>query len=333
MGRSEAAQAEGCHNDSGASVMVCGEAVMDLVPGPDSQGRNGATYRALPGGSPANTAVALARLGVPTYFCGRLSSDALGDRLYSHLEANGVRMRFVLRRPEPSTLAMVDLQRDGSANYSLYVQGTSDFQWTSQELPNDLPAEISVLHVGSLALALAPGSAAIEALMAAAAKKRVVSLDPNVRPALIGDLSRFRANLERWVDMAHLVKVSLDDLEALYWDQDPLQIARRWADRVPLVVVTLGDKGALALHLGQEIGVPANPTPVADTVGAGDTFSAALIEGLVAHASPLSPGLEGLGPEVVAQAMEGAARAAAITCSRPGADPPWRAELLPGAGR
>lgn len=308
------------------AVMVCGEAVVDLVHQLGGPAGEGDRYLAFAGGSPANTAVALARLGVPTYFAGRFSRDSMGEKLFSHLERNGVDMRHSLRRPEPSTLAVVDLSEAGDAQYSFYVQGTADFQWSPDELPIPLPPWISALHAGSLALALPPGASAIEQLLEDAKPRAVISIDPNVRPGLLADRASFAAAMLRWAALADLFKVSLADLSAVFPGREPLAVARELAQHCRLLVVTMGEKGAIAFHGGEEIALGAAPSRVVDTVGAGDTFSAALLDGLW-RAGALSPALAGLRRDQVEAAMRLAVTAAAWTCSRPGADPPRREDL------
>ncbi len=296
-------------------IAVCGEALVDLVPdGPTS-------YAALPGGSPANTAVALARLGVPTTLLARLSRDSSGRLLRAHLLRNRVDLGRAVDADEPSSIALVELDEDGAASYRFLLDGTADWQWTATELA-PLGPEVVAVHAGSLALARVP---LLEGFLRDATC--TVSVDPNLRPGLVDDLEQTRAAVERWVASADLVKASSDDLELLHPGLDPLEVAGRWSERGPgLVVVTLGAGGSLAVVDGEGVRVPAAPVDVVDTVAAGDTFTAGLLAAL--HAEGLLGGrLTGLTRDAVVRALSYAARASAVTCSRAGADPPWAADL------
>lgn len=296
-------------------IAVCGEALVDLVPdGP-------ASYVALPGGSPANTAVALARLGIPTTLLARLSRDASGRLLRAHLLTNGVDLGRAVEADEPSSIALVELDEGGAASYRFLLDGTADWGWTSDEL-TPLGPDVVAVHAGSLALARVP---ALEEFLRAAAC--TVSIDPNLRPGLVDDLDATRASVDRWVATADLVKASSDDLELLHPGVAPLEVAGRWAESgAGLVVVTLGAGGSLAVVDGEALRVPAAPVAVVDTVAAGDTFTAGLLAAL--HAEGLLGGrLTGLSADAVGRALAYASRASAVTCSRAGADPPWASEL------
>ena len=298
-------------------IAVCGEAIVDLVP------TGVGTYAALPGGSPANTAVALARLGVPTRLLARLSDDASGRLLRSHLLTNGVDLSRAVAATEPSSVALVDVAADGSAAYRFLMDGTADWQWTDTEL-TELGPDVVAVHAGSLALARVP---ALELFLARATC--TVSLDPNLRPALLGDLHETRAAMDRWLALADVVKASSDDVQLLEPGADPLEVALRWSARGPaLVVVTLAGDGALAVLRGdpEPVRRPAVPVTVVDTVAAGDTFTAGLLTRLLG-AGRLGGRLDGLTRGEVEQALDLGLRAAAVTCSRAGAEPPWAEEL------
>jgi fructokinase len=308
-------------------ITVAGEALMDLVD------EGGGRYRAHPGGSPANVAVGLARLGVPCSLLARVSTDALGGQLVSYLAGNGVCMRDVVRAAEPTTLALASLDRAGQAAYSFYVQGTADWQWRREELPAALAPDVTALHAGSLALALAPGARAVEDLLAAErARGRVtISIDPNIRPPLAAGQAAEVARVERQIRLAHIVKASEEDTSWLYPGLGCESVARAWQRLGPdLVVITMGARGAYALGPdGAEVLRPARPVLVADTVGAGDAFCAALLDalsraGLLGGAAAISR----IGARQVAEVVDWAVLVAALTCERPGADPPTRAEAL-----
>jgi fructokinase len=293
-------------------IAVCGEALVDLVPS------GGGTYTALPGGSPANTAVALSRLGVPTQLLARLSTDVSGQLLRAHLLANGVDLSRAVAATEPSSIAVVEVAGDGSASYRFLLDGTADWQWTAQELGALAPEVLA----GSLALARVPE---LEAFLRRASC--TVSIDPNLRPALLTDLEQTRAAMLRWLDLADLVKASSDDVALLHPGEDPADVARRWAGSGPgLAVVTLAADGAVAAFGDQLVRRPAVPVAVVDTVAAGDTFTAALLAWL--HTAGLLGGrLGSLTRDDVERGLDHALGAAAVTCSRAGAEPPWAAEL------
>lgn len=290
---------------------------------------------ARPGGSPANVAVALARLGVQARLAARISRDEFGSFLRAHLEESGVDVALCISAPEPTTMAIVGVDESGAATYSFYVQGTADWQWQRAELPpNDPPAAI---HTGSLVLALEPGAQVVADWLVEQRLRgnTFISLDPNLRPALLVDLPAYRQRLYGLIAHAHLVKVSDEDLLALEPDSDPMTTATAWAGWGPeLVVVTQGANGATAIRSGANpLQTAAIPVTVVDTVGAGDAFTAGLIA-FLADRDALRPGFVGqLTTAVLEEAVGFASRVAAFTCTRTGADPPWRAELGTGNRR
>lgn len=310
------------------TVLVFGEALVDVVVDPSDPQR----FTAHPGGSPANLSIALARLGVHVQFAGRISDDRFGRLIRTHLTANDVDLSRSVEAREQTTLAIVTLDENQAAEYVFYSTGTADWQWSPDELPRDLGPEIAAVHGGSMTLAMAPGGEVIERFLASQRSERVVTIDPNVRPDVIGPIDAYRVQLERWLGIADVVKVSSDDLAVVYGSEDPLTVARSWI-AVPggpsLVVVTCAGEGSFALLSGEDEPVrrPSVPVTVADTVGAGDSFMAGLLDAL-AHADLLSrPGLAKLTREDVGAALDWATRVAAVTVSRPGADPPRRAEV------
>lgn len=300
-------------------IVVCGEALIDLVPaGP------AATWRAAYGGGPANTAVALARLGSPVAFAGRLSGDRFGRELREHLRGNGVDLRLAVAAKEPTTLAVVAVDERGGADYQFYVNGTADWQWSPAELPARLPAGTRSLHIGSLASILAPGAAVLRDWLAAHRGDAVVTYDVNVRPSLQPDRDAYRRQVAGWLDVAHIVKASRDDLAWLYPSEDYVRIGRRWLDErdLTLVLVTLGRDGALAItREGAPVTAAGFDVKVVDTVGAGDTFTAGFLHRLDRLQS------DALDPTGLADALEFAVAAAALACTRAGAEPPTLAAV------
>ncbi|MEV0001838.1 carbohydrate kinase [Micromonospora sp. NPDC050980] len=306
-------------------LTVLGEAVVDLAPS-----GGGDLFAAHPGGSPLNVAVGLARLGRPTAMLARFSRTALGRRLRAHADANGVDLSHSVADDRPATLAIVSLDADGAAGYDFYLDGTADWHWRREELAT-LPAGTEVLHTGSLAALLPPGADTVADLLARThARGRVlVSLDPNVRPAMLTDPDAARDRLLALARHAHLVKASDEDLGWLFpglpVDEAAAALGRHGVD---LVVVTRGAAGAYARNGGGlEVTCPAEPVAVVDTVGAGDAFTAGLLDALV-ETGAAGPGTVGaLDTERLRAALGHATRVAALTCARPGADPPRRAEV------
>jgi fructokinase len=308
-------------------IVICGEAVVDFIPNSHTPGE----FTATPGGGPVNTAVALARLGTSTTMLARLSGDGFGRLLRAHLVDNAVVLARAAEATEPSSLAIATIGADGSAGYRFLVAGTADWGWTDTELGAVSP-EVLAVHSGSLAIAIGPGAAAVRRWLARSRSTATVSFDPNIRAALIDDLGEHRQTVERCVALADVVKVSRDDLAALYPKEDGLAVARRWLDTGPAVVVmTDGAAGSVGLTVSNEVRCPARPGPVVDTIGAGDTFSGALLDWL-SRAGRLGGRLAPLTEADLASALEHASLAAAITCGRAGADSPYRDELLAAAG-
>ncbi|HEX6473011.1 MAG TPA: carbohydrate kinase [Streptosporangiaceae bacterium] len=307
------------------SVVVVGEALVDLAADPDDPAR----FTAHPGGSPANVAVTLARLGTPVRFAGRLARDGFGRLLRDHLAGNGVDLSLCVDAAEPAGLAVVTHDAHDRPEYAFYITGTADWQWTMAELPHHLGDETLAVHTGSLALALPPGGQAIAIWLAEQRRAgRVISIDPNVRPGSFGDPRAYRPRLESWVARCDIIKASIDDLAWIYPGEDPDGIALRWSARGPsLVVITRGAEGLDAAVAGRILRRPARRVPVADTIGAGDAVSGALLDWLARHGRLTRPTLAALTPTEAAAALDFAAEVAAATIARPGADPPHRADL------
>lgn len=307
-------------------IVVAGEALVDLVVQPSDPEHPVAH----PGGSPANVAVTVARLGSPVSFVGRSSGDAFGRLTRDHLAHDRVDLRYLVEAGEPASLAVVSVGTDGGPEYSFHVAGTADWNWSLEELPERLDAEVTAIHAGSLALVLPPGGDVLTGWVERRDPDVAFSLDPNVRPALVGDRAAYRKRLERWIAMCDLVKVSSEDLAWVYPDLEPATVAARWAtqDAAPrLVVVTFGADG-VAAHLGAHtFRRPSPQVDVVDTVGAGDAFSGGLLDWLDRHDRLRPDVLARLSADEAAAAVDFAARVAAVTCSRSGADPPYRGDL------
>ncbi|UGY94269.1 carbohydrate kinase family protein [Streptomyces gobiensis] len=314
--------------DPAAPIAVLGECVADafVTPAAGGSGTPAIGLEVLPGGGPANTAVALARLGTPTRFLGRLSSDVFGRLFREHLAQSGVDLGSAVSARESSTLAVADLDTEGRADYSFHAEGAADWQWTPDELAVATGGSMACLHTGSLALIRPPGGAAIERLLTQARPRATVSLDPNVRPLLV-DPAAYRARLPRWCAAADILRLSDDDLGHLL----PGAELERAADEfhghgAQLVVVTLGGEGVFASLNGERLRIAAPPTTVVDTVGAGDSFMAGFLHALHQGAA-LGGRLEALDTDRLRAALTFGARVAAATCAVRGANPPWRDQL------
>jgi fructokinase len=312
-------------------ITVCGELVADLIE------QNDGTLLPVPGGSPANTALAVARLGRPVEFLGRFGSDVFGQRARLRLADAGVGLSSSVQATEPSTLAVATTDEQGHAHYAFWTNGTADWQWTDAELAGAPAPSTRVVHTASVASWTPPGAHAVLGMLrrAVASGTVLVSYDPNVRPALLRPESV--ELVLAMVATATVVKVSDEDLSALAPGQTPLDTARAWLDLGPAaVVVTAGAQGATVVRRGHEaVTVPAPAVAVVDTIGAGDTFTAGLLHALLdlvpADADPRQV-LTGLDDDAWAACLRTAATAAGITCTRAGCHPPTADELAAALG-
>jgi fructokinase len=302
------------------AVAVIGEALVDVVETGDDDPR-----LARPGGSPYNVALGLARLGRASCFVGRLSSDPLGTILRNHALRSGVDLRWTVDAHEPTTVALVELDPDGTAQYRFGVDSTADFRWTAAELAR-VPDDVAAVHFGSLASWTAPGDAVIATRVASLrAAGAAVTYDPNVRPHLQPDRPAARRQVERAVRLAHLVKTSEEDLAWLRPGEPFVDVAHDWRALGPaVVVVTRGGAGSVAVTADGLVEQPPVPVDVVDTVGAGDAFMSGLLDALDRRGR-LTPA--GIAAAPYAAVLDEAALVAAITCARAGANPPRRADL------
>lgn len=305
--------------------VVCGEALMDVFGGADSA--HGMTLDARIGGSPLNVAIGLARLAQPVAYFGALSTGFLGQRLQRALREEGVATDCVVRLDAPTTLGLVGLDESGVPSYSFYGHGCADRLLPMAALAA-VPDAARAFNFGSFAMVVEPVAATQRALVEREYRRCLVAYDPNIRLNVEPDIQRWRDTLQWMLPRTHLLKVSEEDLDLLYPGQAPATLARAWTEiGVHWVVVTRGAAGASAWTAEHELSIDPVPVTVIDTVGAGDTFQAALLAGL-AERDALSPGLlRQLPAAFMREVLEFAARAAAITCSRRGADLPRRAEL------
>jgi len=296
-------------------VWVAGELLIDLIP-------EGADRKPVVGGGPANTAKALAKLGIDTQLIEGISSDVYGQMAKNELKTTGVKLDYVKYSDKPTCLAIVSLSESGSADYEFVIENTATFDFTHDWLPNPKNDRPSLLHIGTLATIIEPGASVLFDWAQSVAKVAPIIFDPNIRPAVISDRKQYLAQVERWVAISSAVKVSDEDIRWLYPSLEIEQVVNNWLKKDPsLVVVTHGEKGLTGYRRGEVVSVEAVKVKVADTVGAGDTVGAILVEAIV------KVGLDSLTGLRLETMLKRAAKAAAITVSRVGANPPTREEL------
>ena len=307
-------------------ILVCGEALVDLFVGAEGHGTMALDGRA--GGSPFNVAFGLARLGRKVEFLAGLSNDLVGQRLHRFLVEEGVGARFLHRSDRLSTLSIVDLT-SGTPAYAFYGEGAADRDLREENIP-PLPDEIVALHLGSFSTVVEPVGSTLEALARRETARRFISYDPNIRPTIEPDMGVWRAKLAALAACAHLIKISDEDFELLFPGLDPAEKAREWlAGTTCLVVLTRGGEGVRAWSRQHAVELVAPAIELVDAVGAGDTFQAALLTALAETGHLEARALAAIGLPQLQVCLAFAAMAAAITCSRRGADIPRRAELPP----
>jgi fructokinase len=305
-------------------ILSCGEALIDMLPRESTQGEP--AFAPYAGGAVFNTAIALGRLGAPAGFLSGLSTDLFGDVLRATLAASNVDTSHAILSDRPTTLAFVKLT-NGQASYAFYDENTAGRLISPSDLP-DLPASIGAMFFGGISLMVEPGGATYEALMAREAANRVMMIDPNIRPSFIKDPAHYRARIARMIALADIVKLSDEDLHWLQGDGDITALARGILAQGPKVVfITEGATGARGITATDEVFVAAQKVTVADTVGAGDTFNAGVLAALHQAGALSKPGVATLSADLIRAALSLGTRAAAVTVSRPGANPPWAAEL------
>lgn len=306
-------------------ILSCGEALIDMLPRTSTEGE--ACFAPYAGGAVFNTAIALGRLGAPSAFFSGVSNDMLGEILADTLTASKVDTRYLARSGRPTTLAFVKLV-NGQATYAFYDEATAGRMLSEADLPT-LPAEVDTLFFGGISLVNDPAASTYEALQARESGARVTMIDPNIRPGFIaGKEADYRARIERMVARADIVKLSDEDLHWLEGQGDLTALARGILARGPKVVfITEGANGARAVTETQDIFVAAQRVTVVDTVGAGDTFNAGVLCALHQAGALTKAALASLSDATLTAALTLGTRAAAVTVSRAGANPPWAHEL------
>ena len=296
-------------------VWVAGEVLIDLIP-------EGADRKPVVGGGPANTAKALSKLGIETQFIDGISTDDYGQMAKNELVASGVKLDYVKYSDKPTCLAIVSLSESGSASYEFVIENTVTFDFTSTWLPNPQTEQPSLLHIGTLATVIEPGASVLFEWAQSVAKIAPIVFDPNIRTAVINDRKQYVKQVERWVSISSAVKVSNEDIRWLYPSLEIDQVVKKWLTKGPsLIVVTYGDKGLAGYRVGEKLIIDAVKVAVVDTVGAGDTVGAILVEAIV------KDGLSSLSGMRLEMMLKRAAKAAAITVSRSGANPPTLKEI------
>ncbi len=293
------------------SIWVCGEVLIDILPsGP------------VVGGGPANTAKALARLGHDVHFIDGISSDAYGQSAREELLRDGVKLDLALASDKPTCTATVTLDAAGGASYEFLIDGTATFDFASSWLPDPYRYQPQVLHIGTLVTMIEPGASALYDWAMQVAEFAPIVFDPNIRPSVQPDRDLYEAAVEKWAALSAVIKVSDDDLAWLFPGASIDDVANRWVnDGAFLVVVTKGADGLVGYTTDGRVEVPGVKVDVVDTVGAGDTVGAIVVEAMIEY------GLIELRGDLLKDVLARAASAAAITCSRKGAQPPYKHEL------
>jgi fructokinase len=299
------------------SVWVCGEVLIDELP-------SGAVV----GGGPANTAKALARLGHEVAFIDGISTDAYGVKARAELAADGVDLSLAMTSELPSAVAEVTLAADGGASYIFKLDKTATFDFNSSWLPDPSRYKPQVLYIGTLATLVQPGADVLFDWALDCADFAPVVFDPNIRPQVLSDREKYVALVEKWIGISSVVKLSDDDFEWLYPGKSPESIAEQWLQGgVALVVMTRGVDGLVGYTSDGVVEVAGEKVNVVDTVGAGDTVGAIVVQGLI------TDGLLNMRGSVLKGVLHRAAVAAAITCSRAGAQPPYAHEIRERLGK
>ena len=305
--------------------LSCGEALYDLFPSAETD--TGFNFDACIGGSPFNVAIGLARLGCRAALFTGLSSDPLGRRLERTLEDEGVQTSWIVSKQNPTTMALVSLGPDGVPHYSFYGHDAADCSVGEADLP-DLPPSVAAVHFGSYSVVVEPTGSSMLQLARRHHDARLISFDPNPRLNVEPDVGRWRRRVDAFAEIADLIKVSDEDLEILFPGDAIEDAISRWNSRgVQLVVVTRGGNGALVSLRGETFEASGRSVDVVDTVGAGDSFQSGLLCGLGELGKATKSGLSEVSPDDCRQVVDFAMAAAAITCTRRGADLPRRSEL------
>ncbi len=311
------------NGDTTVMIAACGESLIDMVPSEHEPN----LFEACPGGCPYNSAIAAARLAVPTWFVGKTSEDFLGDKIVAKLRNSGVDISLLKRSKQAVTLAFVERDAAGNAKYAFYSADAADRFYYREDLPPALPASCRFLLVGSISLMQEPSCSTILSLIEREHRRIMVSFDPNVRPTLLASKAEYRARFEWVCARSAIVKASDSDLEWVY--ERPAEDAARLVLSLgpSLVALTKGEHGATILTRAQRIEAPGTAVDVVDTIGAGDSFHAALLAGLGWLGVRATSDIAALGEEQLRSILRLASSVAALDCTKRGAEPPTLREL------
>ena len=314
-------------------IICCGEALIDMVR-TNFQGRTQG-FLPLPGGSPYNTAIAIARLGVPVMFLGKYSKDFFGEMLLQRLRENNVKDELIIRSELNTTLAFVKLEEGKEPEYVFYTEGAADRSLCIDDLPKKIPADIRCICFGSISMTMEPIATAIEtlilrenALQGLGKSAPVISFDPNIRPFMIKNKKAFIGRMEKWIAASTIAKISSADFSYIYPNMDKEKALQKILTMGPrLVIGTLGPEGALALLRHNDgnlirVKAPVVDLPVKDTIGAGDTFHGAFLSWLELNGKMSRASLASMTETELYDGLFFANKAASLVCSRQGAEPP-----------
>ncbi|WJR68242.1 carbohydrate kinase [Neorhizobium sp. CSC1952] len=305
-------------------ILCCGEALIDMLPRETTAGEKG--FAPYAGGAVFNTAIALGRLGQPTAFFTGISDDMMGDILRETLAKSGVDYSLAAVSSRPTTIAFVKLV-NGQASYAFYDEGTAGRMITEADLPA-LGGDCEAMHFGAISLIPEPCGGTYEALMAREYKSRVISFDPNIRPGFIKDKEKHMGRVRRMAAMSDIIKFSDEDLDWFGMEGDHDALAAHWLNEgAKLVVLTRGAEGATGYTRSFKVSMPSERVTVVDTVGAGDTFDAGILASFKMQDLLTKEKVAALTEEQVGKALALGAKAAAVTVSRAGANPPFAHEI------
>ena len=305
-------------------ILCCGEALIDFLPRKGADGSE--VYQPFNGGSVYNTAIALGRLGINVGLLAGISTDFFGDAIIDGLKASKVDTTYCRRKPNHTTLAFVKLS-NGHARYSFVDEGSSGRNLVLRDLPR-LPQKIEALHFGSISLIPEPCGGTYEELMNRAAPFKVISLDPNIRASLIDSKRQHLARLYRMIEMADVVKISDEDVFWMTGKKNLAGVARKWIKAgARIVAITKGSDGVEVFTKRFSFSLPAPRVDVVDTVGAGDTFTAGMLAQLSKQNQLTKKAILTIDEDSLRAVAAFAMKAAAVTVSRAGADPPWKREV------
>lgn len=309
--------------------LVCGEALFDVfIENAPALDVDTIEFSARVGGSPFNVAVGLARLGRESALMTGVSTDFLGDRLKAVLEKEKVSTDYLFRKSGPTTLGFVQKSKSGHPSYAFYGNGAADRSLVKEDIPHDITF-VRCIHLGSYSIVVPPTADTLEALIKRESGKRIISLDPNIRPTVESEMDVWRMRVSRLLPFVDVIKASDEDLGLLYPEVQPEDVLQMWlSSGVQLAAITMGEHGALLGSQKAHVQIDSPLTQVIDTVGAGDTFQAALLDQVVSLANQNKDNwIELLDTQALKNLGRFAVGAAAITCSRKGADLPSRDEV------